>query len=77
MPSSVISSRASPLLIQYEKYSSPGYWVGHFVAVYSFDSTGSWISESVSMRRLHLTYDQVFGSQGRKTSFHYATVKWE
>jgi hypothetical protein len=69
--------KGEPLLIQYKKYSTPHFWVGHFVAAYSFDRTGLWISESVSVRRLHLTYDQVFDSSGSKTQFHYATVLWE
>lgn len=67
-------SRAEPVLIQYKKWTSYDYWVGHFVAVYSFDSAGIWISESVSVQHLNLPYSCVFDETGKNTQFSFAIV---
>jgi hypothetical protein len=64
-----------PVMIQYKHYLSATSWVGHFVAVYSFDATGVFVSDSISGKRIHLVYDRVFDQSGRYTQFSFAVVQ--
>ncbi|MBN2440554.1 MAG: hypothetical protein JXJ04_04395 [Spirochaetales bacterium] len=63
-----------PVMIQYKWYSSETSWIGHFVAVYSFDEYGAWVSDSISVKRIHIPYDDLFDESGAFTSFYYATI---
>jgi ABC-type bacteriocin/lantibiotic exporter with double-glycine peptidase domain len=69
--------QGEPVMIQYKYYLSKKSWVGHFVAVYSFDDTGVFVSDSVSGKRIHLSYNQVFNDSGRYTQFGFARVEKE
>jgi hypothetical protein len=63
-----------PVMIQY-KYALPGNsWVGHFVAAYSFDKTGLWVSESISNKRKRIPYKDIFGESGTSTFWSFASV---
>jgi len=64
-----------PVMIQYKHYLSNTSWVGHFVAVYSFDATGVFVSDSISGKRIHLAYERVFDQSGKYTQFSFAVVQ--
>ena len=68
-------SKGEPVIIQYKYFTSKNYWVGHFVAVYSFDQKGVWISETIEGKRKRITYDKVFSKEGRYTVFAFAVVE--
>ncbi len=61
--------KGQPVVIQY-LYGN----VGHFVAVYSFDSKGVWISESVKNKRMHLPYYTLFKKEGRVKIYAYGLI---
>lgn len=64
-----------PVMIQYRYYHSETYWTGHFVAVYTFDDKGVWVSESISNTRIRLPYSDIFDEGGKQTIFSFATVE--
>lgn len=63
-----------PLVIQYPYEVGEERYIGHLVAVYSFDETGVWASDSISGKYLHLDYSQVFGKSEKYTRYGFATV---
>lgn len=63
--------KGEPVLIQYKWYYGSS-WVGHFVAVYSFDKKGVWISESIQNKRVRIAYKDVFEETGYYTDFYFA-----
>lgn len=63
-----------PVMIQYKYYISDEKWIGHFVAVYSFDEEGVWVSESISNTRKQLLYSDVFSLDEKHLQFPFATV---
>jgi hypothetical protein len=68
-------ANGEPVMIQYKYYLSETSWVGHFVAVYSFNATGVFVSDSISGKRIHLAYTHVFDGSGKHTQFPFAVVK--
>ncbi|MBN2533617.1 MAG: hypothetical protein JXB88_12030 [Spirochaetales bacterium] len=68
-------SKGVPVMIQYKWYNSDINWVGHFVAAYSFDGNGVWVSDSISVQRIHLPYDEVLDAYGEYTQFSFALVE--
>ena len=68
-------SKGEPVIIQYKYYTSKNYWVGHFVAVCSFDQKGVWISETIEGKSKRIPYDKVFSKEGRDTVFPFAIVE--
>jgi len=64
-----------PVIIQYKSPLVNGGWVGHFVAAYSFDDQGIWISESITNKRIRLDFSEVFDEEGKFTQFGFATVE--
>jgi len=67
--------KGEPVIIQYKYYTSKNYWIGHFVAVYSFDKTGVWISETIKANRIKIPYEKVFYKDCIHTDFSFAVVK--
>ncbi|MBN1797908.1 MAG: hypothetical protein JW822_05005 [Spirochaetales bacterium] len=64
-----------PVMIQYKYSLSGASWVGHFVAVYSFDAEGVFAADSISGKRIHLPYNMVFDQSGKYTQFPFAVVE--
>jgi len=64
-----------PLLIQYKYPVAENRWISHFVAVYSFDLEGVWISQSVTNKHEKVLYKDVFKPDGMTTQFMFATVE--
>ena len=69
-------TQGEPVLIQYRWwYNNHSTWVGHFVAVYSFDDKGVWVSESASNKHVHVPYSDLFDESGVYTLFAFASLK--
>lgn len=68
-------SNGIPVMIQYRWYNSETNWVGHFVVAYSFDENGVWVSDSISVKRIHLPYDDVLETSGEYTRYSFALVE--
>ena len=68
-------SKGEPVMIQYKWYNSETSWIGHFVAVYSFDENGAWVSDSISVKRIRIPYDDLFDDSGKYTEFSFAVVE--
>jgi hypothetical protein len=67
--------KGEPVLIQYKYQISENKWIGHFVAAYSFDSKGVWISDSISGKRIRIPFTDVFDTNGLQTQFGFATIE--
>ena len=66
--------KGEPVLIQYKYPIADNKWIGHFVAVYSFDKEGVWIAESISNTRTKILYTDIFDTTGLQTQFSFATI---
>lgn len=64
-----------PLLIQYKYPVGENRWISHFVAVYSFDEDGVWISQSITNKYEKIPYRHVFKPDGITTQFSFAVVE--
>jgi len=65
----------NPLLIQYKYPVGKDRWISHFVAVYSFDDEGVWISQSVTNKHEKIPYRHVFKPEGTTTQFAFAVIE--
>ncbi len=63
-----------PIVMQYP-YKVPGdRYIGHLVAVYSFDNEGVWVSDSISGKHIRIEYPLVFNRSNKYTRYGFATV---
>lgn len=63
-----------PIVMQYP-YEVPGNkYIGHLVAVYSFDDEGVWVADSISGKHIHIEYSWVFNQTNKYTRYGFATV---
>jgi hypothetical protein len=66
--------KGEPVIIQYKYPVSRDRWIGHYVAVYSFDKGGVWIAQTMTNKLEHLPYEKVFNKDGTETQFVFAIV---
>lgn len=64
-----------PLLIQYKYQVGQNTWISHFVAVYSFDEDGVWISQSITNKHEKIPYRHIFKPDEITTQFRFAVVE--
>ncbi|MBN1698259.1 MAG: ankyrin repeat domain-containing protein [Spirochaetales bacterium] len=65
--------RGEPAAIQY-RYKQGGSWIGHYVAVYSFDEKGVWASESIANKLVRIPYGEVFDESGTRTLYPFFSI---
>ncbi len=66
--------KGEPVLIQYWYPLRDGRQIGHFVAAYSYDDEGIWISESIAGKNTRLPFSDIFSSDGQILEFPFAVV---
>lgn len=63
-----------PIVMQYPYKVGKDRYIGHLVAVYSFDDKGVFVSDSISGKHINIEYSLVFNQTGRYTRYGFARV---